>query len=158
QTAGDAAKQAQLASQAGVQLSVVPLGAQAQNEVAVDKVSSPSDEASGQQFDVQALIKSSSDRSATVSLFDNDQPAGKQDVNLKAGDNLVRFSVNPTDEGFHVFKVTVSSVDDRYAENNQASSYTMLSKPPSVLIVAGSPDDGTPLKKALQADKISAEI
>src|SRR5437868_7061513 len=86
----------QARTQPGVQLSVVPMGAQAQNEVAVDKVSSPNEIPSGQQFDVQALVKSSSDRAATVSLFDNDQPAGKQDVNLKTGDNLVKFSVKPT--------------------------------------------------------------
>src|SRR5207253_4403330 len=87
ETAGKATDQAWLAAQSGVQLSVVPMGAQSLNEVAVDKVASPSDIPAGQQFDVQALVKSSSDRTATVSLFDNDAPAGQQDVQLKAGDN-----------------------------------------------------------------------
>ena len=158
ETVGDARKQAQLAGQSGVELSVVPMGAQSQNEVAVDKVTSPDEIPAGQQFDVQVLIKSSTERAATVTLLDNSEVAGEQQVSLKAGDNLVRFTVKPRDEGFHVFKAQVASVDDKYTENNEAASYTMLRKPPSVLIVAGTAEDALPLKEALEAGQITAEI
>jgi Ca-activated chloride channel family protein len=158
ETAGQAGGQARLAALAGVQLSVVPLGAQSQNDVAVDKVASPDTIPSGQQFEVRVLLKSTSDRSASVRLFDNDLPAGQRDVQLKTGDNVVIFNVTPAKEGFHVFKARVTSVDDRRPENNEAASFTMVRKPPTVLIVAGSPADGNPLKQALKASQVSADV
>jgi Ca-activated chloride channel homolog len=164
ETVGGAVEQARLAGQAGVQLSVVPLGIESRNEVAIDRVISPETIPAGQQFDIRVLVKSTSERTATVSLFDNEQPVaelspfGQADVQLKAGDNVVTFTVNPGTEGFHVFKARVVSVDDRHAENNEASSFTLLRKPPTVLIVAGSPADGLPLKEALTASRVDAEV
>ncbi|HEY0071102.1 MAG TPA: vWA domain-containing protein, partial [Chloroflexia bacterium] len=65
---------------AGTQLSVVPLGGTARNEVAVDRVVSPNSVPSGQQIPVRVLVRSNSDRAATVTLFDGDTPVGSQDV------------------------------------------------------------------------------
>lgn len=158
ETVGAAREQARLVSSSGVQLSVVPLGEQSQNEVAVDRVLSPEEIPAGQQFDVKAVVKSTFDTSATVTLFDNDTAAGRQDVKLKTGDNAVSFTIKPTQEGFHVLSAQVSAADDRYSENNQASSFTMLRKPPTVLIVAGSPADATPLQKALEASQVVAQV
>ncbi len=145
-------------SEGGVQLSVVPMGAQSRNEVAIDRVASPNSVPGGQQFDVRVLLKSTSERAATISLFDGDQPAGSQQVQLHPGNNVVTFSVKPSDLGFHAFKARVESVDDYYAQNNEASAFTIVQKPPSVLIVAGSPADGAPLKAALAASNITADI
>ena len=158
ETVGAATEQAKLAGASGVQLSVVPLGAQAKNDAAVDKILSPEELPAGQQFDVRVLVKSTSDRAATVELFDNEQPAGKQDAHLKPGDNSVTFSVKPTQQGFHVLKARVTSVDDTNPRNNEASSFTILRRPPNVLIVAGSPADGAPLKAALAASHVDARV
>lgn len=157
-TVGQARDQAQLAGQSGVQLSVVPLGGQAQNDAAVDSVTSPDGVPAGQQFDVKVLLKSTSARAASVDLLDNGKPAGHQDVQLKQGDTQITFSVKPTDEGFHVFTARITSVDDRYSENNEASSYTLLQRPPTVLIVTSSAADATPFKQALEASQVKADI
>jgi uncharacterized membrane protein len=158
ETIGEAREHARLAGLAGVQVSVVPIGGESQNEVAVDRVVSPETIPTGQRFDVQVLLSSTSERSVTVRLFDNDQPVGEQSAQLKVGNNAVRFSVKPDQEGFHVFKASVTATDDRYVENNEATSFTMLRKPPSVLIVAGSPADGEPLRAALEASDIVASV
>lgn len=158
ETVGRATEQARLAAGTGIELSVVPLGGQSENEVAVDEVSSPDAIPAGQKFDVKVLVKSTSDRAGTVELQDNGRLAGKQDVQLKQGDNLITFPVQPSDEGFHTWTAKVISVDDRYTENNAASSFTFLRKPPTVLIVAGSPADATPLKTALEASNVRADV
>lgn len=157
QTVGSAVDVARRVGATGIQLSVVPLGAQAQNEVAVDQVASPNSVPAGERFDVRVLLKSTSDRAATVSLFEDSAPVGKQETQLKQGDNVVTFSVIGK-QGFHVFKAHVASVDDRYSENNDASSYTIVSKPPSVLIVAGTPADAAPLNAALVAGGMEVRI
>lgn len=158
QTTGQAEDVAARAHQTGVQLSVVPLGAQSQNEVAVEKVSSPNSVPKGQQFEARALLKSTSDRTATVTMYDGDTQVGRQDVQLRAGSTVVSFNLQARQEGFRVLKATVISADDKYTENNTASSFTIVKTPPAVLIVAGTPDDSAPLKAALKADGITVDV
>lgn len=158
ETVGKAREAAGRNSAAGIQLSVVPLGLASHNEVAIDKVTSPASLPKGQQMDVTVLLKSTSDRTATVRLFDASDPAGEQNVQLKTGNNAVTFKVKAAVEGFHVFRAHVDAVDDQYAENNEATSFTMVSRPASVLIVAGTPDDGAPLKTALAAAGVDATV
>lgn len=142
----------------GVQLSVVPLGAQSANEVAVDQVSSPQSVPAGQQYQARVLLNSTSDRDATVTLYDGQQQIGQQTVSIKVGKTVLQFDVPTHAEGFQVLKAVVASADDRYAENNSAESYTVVRTPPSVLIVAGSPDDARPLQEALAASAVTSTI
>jgi len=158
ETTGKATELARAMALTGVQLSVVPLGVQSANEVAIDQVISPASVPAGQQHDVRVLVKSTSDRTVTVSLFDGDDPVGKQDAQLKVGDNVITFSIKAKGEGFHVLRASLDAVDDRYAENNSASSFTIVRKPPTVLIVASSPADSEPLKEALGASGVDSMV
>jgi uncharacterized membrane protein len=158
ETIGKARDLAARAGLTGVQLSVVPLGAQSQNEVAVDRLASPNTVPAGQQFNVRVLLKSTSARAASVSLFDGADPAGRQDVQLQPGDNVVEFSMKASGEGFHVIKARVESVDDRYVENNEESSFTIVRKAPTVLVVTRDQADAGPFVEALKASNIIAEV
>ncbi|MEP6775609.1 MAG: VWA domain-containing protein, partial [Chloroflexota bacterium] len=142
----------------GVQLSVVPLGAQSANEVAVDQVSSPQSVPAGQQYQARVLVNSTSDRDVTVTLFDGQNQIGQQTASIKAGKTVLEFAVQSHSEGFQVLRATVSSADDRYAENNSAESYTVVRAQPSVLIVASSTSDSLPLQTALSAVSVTAKI
>ena len=157
-TVGKARDLAARSKQTGIELSVVPLGTQSANEVAVEKVSSPQSVPKGQQFEVRALLKSTSARSATVTLFNDDQEVGRQEMQLQTGENVATFEVPASDEGFRVLKATVSSADDHYSQNNSAASYTVVRTPPSVLIVAGTPEDAKPLQAALTASGIAVDV
>ncbi len=126
--------------------------------MAIDRVASTGTVPDGQQHEVRVLLKSTSDRAATITLADNGQPVGSQDAQLKPGSNIVTFSVKAQGEGFHTFTAQVASVDDYYAENNQASSFTVVRSAPSVLIVAESDADALPLKSALEANSVRATI
>ncbi|HKP53495.1 MAG TPA: VWA domain-containing protein [Chloroflexia bacterium] len=158
ETIGNARDMVGRAGSTGVQLSIVPLGQESQNEVTVDRVASTSTVPDGQQHEVRVLLKSTSDRAATITLTDNGQSVGKQDAQLKPGSNLVTFSVKAQGEGFHTFTAQVASVDDHYTQNNQASSYTVVRTAPSVLIVADSDADALPLKSALEANAVRVTI
>jgi Ca-activated chloride channel family protein len=157
-TVGKARDLAARAKQTGIELSVVPLGTQSENEVAVERVSSPQSVPKGQQYEVRALLKSTSARSATVTLSDDDKEVGRQDLQLLPGENVATFEVPASDEGFRVLKATVSSVDDHYSQNNTAESYTVVRTPPAVLIVAGTPEDAKPLQAALIASGIAVDV
>lgn len=142
----------------GTQLSVVPLGDTAQNEVAVDRIVSPNSVPAGQQIPVRVLVRSNTDRAASVTLFDGDTPVSTQDAQLKSGDNVISFTTEAREQGFHVLRARVDSVDDRFSENNEALSFTIVKRPPTVLVLAGSDADGQPLKSALAASGIESEV
>ncbi|MEO6456782.1 MAG: VWA domain-containing protein, partial [Chloroflexia bacterium] len=142
----------------GIQISVVPLGAEAANEVAVDQVLSPRSVPAGQKFDVRVLVKSTSEREATVSLLDEKKQVEERTVRLRSGDNVVEFNLDAATEGFHVLEARVNSVDDRTQENNVASSFTIVRPPPSVLVLAGTPEDAAPLTEALLANRINTTV
>jgi Ca-activated chloride channel family protein len=158
QTAGEARSLVAEAHAAGVELSVVPLGGTSQNEVAIEGVSSPQSVPAGQQYEARAMIFSSSDRNATVTLYDGDQQVGQQNVSLNSGKTVVQFNLTAEEEGFRVLRAELSSADDKYSENNTAESYTVVRAPPSVLIVVGANEDGEPLRRALEASEIKATI
>lgn len=158
ETSGRARNIVSGAGLAGIQLSAVPLGAQSKGEVAVDRVASPSKVPAGQQVPVRVLLRSTTDRAATLTLFDGDVPVERRDLQLKTGDNAETFTVKAAAQGFHVFKAQVTSVDDQFSENNEAASFTVVEKPPSVLILAGTPQDAEPLKVALAASGVNTEV
>ncbi|HET9495135.1 MAG TPA: VWA domain-containing protein [Chloroflexia bacterium] len=158
ETLGEAREVAARTEQGGVQLSVVPLGGASQNEVAVQRVSSPQSVPRGQQYQARVLLKSTNERNATVRMYDGDRLVGTQDIALDAGQTVVDFSLTAEDEGFRVLRAEVTSADDRYSENNVASSYTVVRAPPSVLIVASTTEDSEPLRLALEAGNIDAQV
>ncbi|HVF99633.1 MAG TPA: VWA domain-containing protein [Chloroflexia bacterium] len=158
ETVGEARKIAAGDALAGAQLSVVPIGDTARNEVAVDRVVSPNSVPAGQQIPVRVLVRSNSDRAASLTLFDGETPVATQDVQLKAGDNVVTFSTEAREQGFHVLKARVDSVDDRFSENNEALSFTIVKRPPSVLILATTEAEALPFKNALESSGIEVRI
>ena len=158
QTLGEALEVAARTQQGGVHLSVVPLGGASANEVAVQSVSSPQSVPKGQQYRANVLLKSTSARQVTVKMFDGEKLVGTQNVSMDAGQIAVGFDLTAEEEGFRVLRAEISSADDRYSENNGASSYTVVRTPPSVLIVAERPEDSEPLKKALEAGSIDVSV
>jgi Ca-activated chloride channel family protein len=158
QTVGDARTIVADAHSTGVELSVVPLGSTADNEVAIEGVSSPQAVPEGQKYEARVLLNSTSDRSATVTLFDGDKQVGQQEVIVKSGKTVVQFNLQADAEGFRTIRAEVSSTDDKISENNKGESFTVVSAPPSILIIAGATEDGEPLKRALEASNMKATI
>lgn len=154
QSTGDARSLVSEAQATGVELSVVPLGGSAENELAVEGISSPSYVPAGQQFEAQVLLNSTSSRSVTVKLFNDNELVGEQQAEIGAGKSVVQFNLQAEAEGFRELRAEVTSVDDAQSENNTAFAFTIVSSPPSVLIVAGAPEDSQPLQRALEASQI----
>jgi uncharacterized membrane protein/Mg-chelatase subunit ChlD len=158
ETVDKASDLATRAKQSGIQLSVVPLGTQSQNEVAVVQVSSPASVPQGQQYDVKVQLKSTSARTATLTLSDGGNQVGQQVLQMQPGETVATFQVKASDVGFRSLTATVNSVDDHYSENNSASSFTVVRTPPSVLIVASASQVAAPLQAALEASGIAVDV
>lgn len=158
ETVGQARDVAKSLSGQGIQLSVVPLGNQATGEVAVNSVTAPGSVAAGQQLQVSVDVRSTASTAATLSLYDGTTLVGKQDLQVQAGDTKASFTVSAQTQGFHVFKAHVASVDDRYTQNNDAEGFTIVRKPPLVLILATAPENAQPFAAALKAGGIDSYV
>ncbi|MEO5953945.1 MAG: glutamine amidotransferase, partial [Chloroflexia bacterium] len=112
----------------------------------------------GQKYEARVLLNSTSARNATVTLYDGAKQVGQQNVDVKSGKTVLQFNLTAYAEGFRVIRAEVTSTDDKEAENNKGESYTVVSAPPSVLIVAGANEDGEPLRRALEASNMKATI
>jgi uncharacterized membrane protein len=156
QTVGDAVTAARRTGAGGVQIDVVPLGNAAENEVAIREVAATQEVPAGQKHEVRVVIQSSSDRDATVTLTDNGQPIGERTTRLSAGQNLVTFEVEAKEQGFHRFEARVIAVDDKFSQNNTGAGFTVVKRPPQVLVVASDDADALPLLAALKATGVEA--
>src|SRR5205085_7820427 len=121
------------------------------HEVAVESVSAPPSVAAGQAFEVVVRVTSTVAEGAQLSLYQDDALLDQRDVTLQPGSNDFHFPVTAQAQGFHSYQAVVAAADDRWADNNAAAGITIVQSPPRVLIVAGAPDDGEPLRVALAA-------
>ncbi len=157
-TGGDAASAAAEAAASGVPISVVPLHAGASQDVAVDSVSAPGRVAIGQAFEVIVQVSSATAEGAELRVYQDATLLADRQVSLLGGTNTFRIPATAGDQGFHIYRAEIAAANDQWTQNDQAAGYTVVSGPPRVLIVAGSPDDGDPLRVALTAAHVDAQV
>jgi uncharacterized membrane protein/uncharacterized protein YegL len=157
-TGAEALALARQASAAGAPISVVPLQGGGAHEVAVESVAAPSTVPAGQSAEVTARVTTNVAEGVKLSLFEDDALLTEREAQLQPGGNVVTFTVTLRTEGFHSYRVRVDAADDRWAQNNEAAAAIIVQSPPRVLIVAGSPDDGEPLRAALVAAHMEASV
>ena len=158
ETVGDAVSSARQAGASGVEIDVVPLGSASENEVSVREVSAPQEVPAGQRHEVRVLIATTSERDATLILTDNGSQVGERTLRLTSGPNVVSFDLEAKEQGFHRFEARLQSVDDRFSQNNAASGFTVVKRPPQVLVVASDKADADPLMAALKSSAIEAHF
>ncbi len=150
-----ALKQAELAAFQDIELQYIPLGeAQNQVEVLVDSLEAPNNIHEGQQFDLNVSVQSTAAVGATLRVFADGELIRTQELNLQAGTNHYTVPVQNAQPGFHRYRAQISPDADNRLQNNEASAFTVVTGPPSVLIVEGTPGDGENLASALEAAKM----
>ncbi len=83
----------------------------------------------------------------------NGELADTQNLNLQAGITRVVFDVEPTEAGFHTFRVVVEAARDTFSENDRADSNTIVKGEPRTLVLAGDDAVATELVDALKAQR-----
>ena len=151
-----ALKQAELADLQGIDLQYVPLGeTQNQVEVLVDTVEAPTDVREGQQFDLGISIQSSASVGATLRVFADGELIHTQELSLKQGSSRYTVPIEDPQPGFHRYRAQIVPDADNRLQNNEASSFTVVHGPSSILIVEGTAGEGQNLSQALLAAKMA---
>jgi Mg-chelatase subunit ChlD/uncharacterized membrane protein len=154
-----ALKQAQIAALQNIELQYVPLGEdQQQVEVLLDALEAPSDVREGQQFDLGITVQSTAKLGATLRVFADGELIHTQELNLQVGTNRYSVPVKDAKPGFHRFRAQISPDADTRLQNNEASAFSVVHGPPSILMVEGAPGEGQNLTSALEAAKMSVTV
>lgn len=158
QTTGDALQSAVAARSLGVSVDVVPLGAQRGGDMSLQKLVVPGKLKQGQTFDVKVFVQSDRSARANLSLYRNNQLLGMQPVDLEPGKNLFSFSQTLTSPDFYTYDARLDAPGDTVAENNRATSYTMVRGEPRVLVVSSDPEADRTLAEALKSSKLDVRL
>ncbi len=149
---------AELAAARGVQIDYVPLHAPTgQAEAYIDELQAPSAVRQGQAFELIASVKSTVTGPATLRLSGDGRVLETRQLDLRAGENRVVFSLKADETGFRRYTVELEASQDTLAQNNAASAFTVVQGPPRVLVVENATGEADNLLAALQSAKIPAE-
>ncbi len=149
---------AALAAAAGVQLLAVPIDQTQGPEVLVRQLDAPSQLREGERFTTTVQVEASVPTVATLRLLVDGALAASQQVTLEPGVNRFVQPLEPLSSGHHLVRVQVEADDDTMTQNNSAGGLVMVSGPPRVLVIEGTPGEGQFLADALRAAGIQVDL
>lgn len=148
---GYAVKQAELAALQDIELTYVPLGVDtAEAEVLIEALNAPTDAREGQEFDLTVVVQSTVETAAVLRVTADDALIHTQELTLRPGSNRYVIPVRDAGPGFHRYRAQIVPDIDNRLQNNEASAFTVVSGPPSILIVEGRAGEGGNLTSALE--------
>lgn len=157
---GSVLDEVRAAREQGIVVDVVPIEAEREAEMAIEKLIVDPRADVGQPFDVRVVIGSSAAAEARLRLFENDSLVSGDDsrVSLRAGKNVIDFRGRRLDRpGRYYYEARLEPVrpeDDGTIENNVGLGLTVVEGEPEVLFVAAEPELDAPLLAALRGERI----
>jgi len=156
ETAGSAAKHISSLIANGVHVMAVPLQPlTGSREVLIESLETPSVVREEESFDSIVTVRSTEIADATLRFWRDGVLVAQEKVKLHSGANRFALSQKAKGEGFHSFRVEVSSAADTLPQNNVAFSYTTVRPKAAVLVLEGAPGNGQAVRQALTEQGIT---
>ncbi|MGB1072381.1 MAG: hypothetical protein ACPG1Z_12000, partial [Planctomycetota bacterium] len=155
-TEGDAIREARNLAAAGISVDVWPIVYDRFNEVLVESVAAPQEVEPGQTFEVDAVLESTVETTASVVLREDGEVLSRQELDLAVGKNRISFPVI-SGGGQRRFQVQIepSEGTDSIPLNNSGSVMVSSRKNSRVLIVSA--DGASPIRGYLNGSEILVE-
>ena len=136
ETNGDAIDAAQVAATDQISIDTFALGVRERvGEASVVSLDSPAEVRTDQPFELRAVLDSSIDQEATVTLDRDGVIVKSIDVKLTPGRNSVVLPEKITNSGFHKFRVTLRADHDQDVRNNVGLAYVNVRGKPKFLVL-----------------------
>jgi uncharacterized membrane protein len=152
-TTGRGQSEAAVAAGQGVQVETHVIGRAASEEFLVERLHTPTTARVGEEIEAEVTVRSSVKQPATIRLLGDGKQIAEQQVTLEEGTNRFVFATRATEPGFHSFRVRVEAAADTFAQNNLASSNTIVKGNPRTLVIAGDSAVAEQLVAALRAER-----
>jgi Ca-activated chloride channel family protein len=157
-TSGRAEQAIVTAAQNGVRLDVVLPDDQAYAEALVDGVDAPPGARVGETVDVDVRVRATVQTRATLRLLADGAVVASREVDLAAGSETFRFAVTADEPGFHVFRAVLEPEVDRFAENNAADAYVLVTGEPQVLVATDDASRAADFVDALSTSRLEVSV
>jgi uncharacterized membrane protein/Mg-chelatase subunit ChlD len=157
-TEGGAVEEAGRLAEVGIAVDWHVVAGASGPDAAVAGVDVPSLARAGERIVVTATITSTDAGPATVALARDGEETDEREVELRAGENKVRFTDTATGTGIARYQVTVRRGDDTIDRNDTAFAAVTLEGPARVLVAEGSDGEAATLAAALEAAGLDASV
>ena len=157
-TSGGAETAIRAAASAGVRLDVVLPADDSAAEVLVDAVDAPTGARVGDTVDLVVRARSTITTGATLRLLADGATVATRELELEPGITTVPFSVTADQPGFHVFRAVIEPADDRFAENNAADAYVLVTGEPQVLVATDDAERAADLVASLGEGSLEVTV
>ncbi|MGD9719595.1 MAG: VWA domain-containing protein [Pirellulales bacterium] len=149
QNAGDALDQARALANSGIGIDVVPIRSRVFGEVAVEKVTIPSDVRRGQPFDLRVVLANTAGEGQQPRSVDGrlivvrkaggrEQVLTEQDITLEPGKRVFSIREEIEQPEFYTYEarfVPKDAASDTLPQNNQATAFTHVRGSGQVLLI-----------------------
>ncbi len=150
ETSGEAFAEARALAADGLQVDVVPIVHDYRREALLEKVVAPERAKRGEPLEVRVVARSTAAGTGTLRLLRDDQVVAVRPWSLRPGTNVLTLPQSVTTPGFHRWEAILEPRTDTLPENNRALGFTYVQGKPRVLLVEGTPGDGTLLEGVLR--------
>lgn len=133
-TSGSAEEAIAAAASRGIRLDVVMPAEDSAAEALVDAVDAPAGARVGETIDLVVRLRSTVTTAATLRLLADGATVATRELELEPGITSIPVSVSADEPGFHVFRAVLEPATDRFAENNAADAYVLVTGEPQVLV------------------------
>jgi uncharacterized membrane protein len=157
-TAGEAEEAIAAASARGIRLDVVTPADESAAEVLVDAVDAPPGARVGETIDLTVRLRSTITTSATLRLLADGATIATRDLELEPGVTTIPFAVTAEAPGFHVFRAVIEPDEDRFAQNNAADAYVLVTGEPQVLVATDDAERAADLVASLGEGSLQVTV
>lgn len=148
---GDSHKTAGILRDKGIDFKVFKVDRDRGNEVAVVNVTAPPRLNKNERYNIVVNIKSNFKTTGKLVLFDGNERAAEEVVEISRGDNKFVFSDIAEGTGLKTYRAVLEADGDSDGRNNEASSIINVLDEPTVLLLEGSAGEGEEIAKMLSA-------
>jgi len=155
-TAGNASEAVQVAAASGVEVLVLPFLTNPGAEVMVSEVQAPTNLRQGDRFDLNVTLEASQAENVTIQVFAQGSLVYEGEQALEKGSQVLSLPLTADQPGFISYQVKIGAPQDHYYQNNSLSSYSQISGPPRILLVAPPAGELLGFKSEPRPDEYSA--
>ena len=157
-TSGEAEEAIAAASARGIRLDVVMPADESAAEALVDAVDAPPGARVGETIDLTVRLRSTITTRATLRLLAGGATVATRELELEPGVTTIAFAVTADEPGFQVFRAVLEPDEDRFAENNAADAYVLVTGEPQVLVATDDAERAADLVESLGEGSLEVTV
>ncbi|NLM43986.1 MAG: VWA domain-containing protein [Clostridiales bacterium] len=150
---GNSSSVAGIIKDKSVDFKVLKIQREKGDEVAAVSVIVPQTLNLGEEFNITVNIKSNVNTSAKLTLFDGNQKAAEENIELTKGENRIVFKGIADTGGFKTYRAVIEAELDTEMRNNEASSFINVLDKPMILLLEDKEGEGDQIAKILEGAK-----